>query len=145
MTKRHRPTDRARGLVEGMAFAGIPQHKIAQVLGLDAKTLRKHYAEGLECSGAIRLGEVAGNMFRIASTGKGAAAVSAGKFILNMQAGWNSLQMSDAMDDMDLSDLAMMKMTDDELYCIAREEPLPRASKIRIRSEQCKSRRDKLH
>ncbi len=145
MTKRHRPTDRAKGLVEGMALAGIPQHKIAQVLGLDAKTLRKHYAEGLECAGAIRLGEVAGNMFRIASTGSGAAAVTAGKFILCMQAGWNSIQLSDAMDDMDLSKHAMMKMTDDELYCIARGEPLPRAWEKRILTEQRQSRLKKKH
>ncbi len=145
MTKQHKPTDRARGLVEGMALTGIPQHKIAQALGLDAKTLRKRYSNELDCAGAIRLGEVTQNLFRIASTGKGAAAVSAGKFILNMQAGWSSLQMSDAMDDLDLTDDVMMTMTDEELYCTARGQPLPRASKNRIRSEKRKPRRDSLH
>ncbi len=62
-----------------------------------------------------------------------------------MQAGWNSIQLSDAMDDMDLSEHAMMKMTDDELYCIARRKPLPRAWKKRILTEQRQSWSKKKH
>ena len=145
MTKRHQPTDRARGLVEGMALAGIPQERIAQALVMDAKTLRKHYQDKLDCAGAFRLGDVARNLYRIASTGSGAAAVTAIKFILTMQAGWNSLQLSDAMEDVKPTDDNMLQMTDDELMRIAMGMPLPRSTMPRIRSEQRKSRRDKLH
>ena len=145
MTKRHKPTDRTRGLVEGMALVGISHHKIAQLLELDAKTLRKHYRFQLDCAGAFRIGDVARNIYRIASTGTGPAAVTAGKFILSTQGGWTIGQPSELMEDVELTDDAMMAMTDEELYCIARGQPLPRASKTRIRSEQRKSRRDKLH
>ena len=145
MTKRHKPTDRMRGLTEGMTLAGISQEKIAQLLELDAKTLRKHYRRELDCAGAFRLGDVALNIFKIASTGTGAAAVTAAKFILTMQGGWNGYQPIEAMEEMDLSRHAMMKMTDDELYCIARGEPLPRAWEKRILTEQRQSRRKKSH
>jgi hypothetical protein len=38
----HVPDDRSRQMVEVLSGFGIPQDKIADVIGVDGKTLRKH-------------------------------------------------------------------------------------------------------
>ncbi|MFY9993261.1 MAG: hypothetical protein WAL40_19890, partial [Rhodoplanes sp.] len=40
----HAPDDRSRQMVEVLSGFGIPQDKIADVIGVDGKTLRKRYA-----------------------------------------------------------------------------------------------------
>lgn len=133
MTKRHEPNERTRGQVEGMALAGIPQDKIAEAVGLDPKSLRKHYRGELDCAMALRLGNVARNLFKIASTGSGAAAVTAAKFILSTQAGWNGTQLPDPVDERP-TDSELHMLTDDELMRIARGQPVPRGTFARIRA-----------
>ena len=44
----HVPSQKDRLAVEGMARYGAPQAHIAVVIGIDEKTLRKHYREELD-------------------------------------------------------------------------------------------------
>lgn len=65
----HEPTDEGRRLVELHIAIGTPQEDIARVLGIDAKTLRKHYREELD-NGAVKAnGEIGGALFKKAMDG----------------------------------------------------------------------------
>jgi hypothetical protein len=44
----HAPNDRSRQMVEVLSGFGIPQDKIADVIGVDGKTLRKQAATMIE-------------------------------------------------------------------------------------------------
>jgi hypothetical protein len=44
----HRPDAFHRRQVEAMAGYGVPEHAIARVVGIDPKTLRRHYREELD-------------------------------------------------------------------------------------------------
>lgn len=44
----HIPTDQLRGLVKWLRIAGYREDKVAEAMGLDAKTLRKHYRDELD-------------------------------------------------------------------------------------------------
>jgi hypothetical protein len=46
--KAHQPDPVARRQVEAMAAYGVPETDVARVLGIDPKTLRKHYREELD-------------------------------------------------------------------------------------------------
>ncbi len=70
MTSRGRPsyepTDKDRRVVEMMAGWSIPEERIAKVLGIDPKTLRKHFADELEVGHAKLEAQLAQNLLRIA-------------------------------------------------------------------------------
>jgi hypothetical protein len=69
-------TATTREMVETMAGVGVPERDIARVVGMDAKTLRKHCREELD-TGFIRANaKVSGNLLKIA-TGEGTGAVTA--------------------------------------------------------------------
>ena len=78
-----------RSNVENMARLGIKHEAIATVLGITAKTLRKH------CKKEIALGKTMAN-FRVADAlfkkatdlNGGAASVAAAIFFLKARAGW---------------------------------------------------------
>ena len=44
----HTPEPAIRRQVEAMAGYGVPEADIARVIGIDAKTLRKHYRQELD-------------------------------------------------------------------------------------------------
>ena len=44
----HKPTERTRAEVSALYSYGIPQEEIAAYVGIDAKTLRKHYRGELD-------------------------------------------------------------------------------------------------
>lgn len=46
----YKPTEKDRGIVEGMAASGIPHLDIAKTLGIARLTLEKHYREELDVS-----------------------------------------------------------------------------------------------
>lgn len=46
----HEPTERTRAEVSALYSFGIPQEDIGRYIGIDAKTLRKHYREELDNS-----------------------------------------------------------------------------------------------
>lgn len=83
----HEPTDQSRRQVEAMAGYGVPAEDIGRVLGIDAKTLRKHYREELDTGRVKANSKVAEALYRKA-TGDGAQSVAAAIFWLKTRAQW---------------------------------------------------------
>ena len=73
---RFKPTTDQRRIVKSMAAYGIPQPGIATILGLrSVKTLRRHFRQELD-RGAIEANtQVAQSLFKMATSGKVAAAI----------------------------------------------------------------------
>ena len=80
----HEPTDASRKLVQLHATIGTQQHVIADILGIDAKTLRKHYREELDQSMAQANAQIGGALFNKAKGGDTAAMI----FWMKTRAGW---------------------------------------------------------
>jgi len=78
------PSDEQRKTVELMAAGGIPQHAIAQSLGVSPPTLRCHFRTELDRGAVKMVTQVADSLFRQAIAGN----VSACIFILKTRAGW---------------------------------------------------------
>ncbi len=94
----HQPDPAQRRQVEAMAGYGVPEHDIGRVLGIDAKTLRKHYRDELD-NGHVKANvKVAENLFRKA-TGEGREAVVAAIFWLKTRARWKETQVSEITHD----------------------------------------------
>src|SRR3954462_1750667 len=93
-----------------MAAYGIPEPNIARVVGVDPKTLRKHYRDELDMGETKANAQVAGFLFNSARTGN----VTAQIFWLKTRARWREapteLKHSGLVATKDLSQL-----TDDEL------------------------------
>jgi hypothetical protein len=83
----HRPDPVTRRQVEAMAGFGVPEVDIAGVVGIDPKTLRKHYPEELRLGHVKANAKVAENLFRKA-TGDGRESVIAAIFWMKARAGW---------------------------------------------------------
>jgi len=66
----HRSDQTSRRQVEAMAGYGVPEADIAGVIGVDPKTLRKHYRQELDHGHVKANAKVAENLFRKA-TGEG--------------------------------------------------------------------------
>jgi len=88
MTKRtkpsHEPTDAQRQTVQLHATVGTAQPLIAQIIGIDAKTLRKHYREELDVSKAKSNATIGGALFNKAKGGDTTAMI----FWMKTQAKW---------------------------------------------------------
>jgi len=85
----HQPTDASRRQVEAMAGYGVPEWDIAKVLGIDPKTLRKHYPAELELGHVKANARVAESLFKKAiAADLTAPAVNAAIFWLKTRAGW---------------------------------------------------------
>jgi hypothetical protein len=85
----HTPTERDRKTVQAMASYGVPQDEIALVIGIDPKTLRKHYGRELTIAATVANSTVAQSLFQIATMQDHTAAkVAAAKFWLECRAGW---------------------------------------------------------
>src|SRR4029450_10502644 len=80
----HKPDPAQRRQVEAMAAYGIPEINIAAVLGVDPKTLRKHYRDELDLGETKANAQVAGFLFNSARTGN----VTAQIFWLKTRAQW---------------------------------------------------------
>ena len=94
----HRPDETSRRQVEAMAGYGVPEADIARVVGIDAKTLRRHYREELETGHIKASARVAENLYRKA-TGEGREAVVAAIFWLKTRAGWKETSVSEVRHD----------------------------------------------
>ena len=88
----HRPDEAGRRQVEALAGYGIPEEEIAGVIGIDAKTLRKHYRDELGHGHTKANARVAENLYRKA-TGEGREAVTAAIFWLKTRAGWKETSL----------------------------------------------------
>ena len=102
----HKPDLAQRRQVEAMAAYGIPEINIAGVLGVDPKTLRKHYRDELDLGETKANAQVAGYLFNSAKNGN----VTAQIFWLKTRAKWREapveLQHSGAIGRKDLSELS---------------------------------------
>src|SRR5688572_17315183 len=109
----HKPDPAQRRQVEAMAAYGIPEIDISAVLGVDPKTLRKHYRDELDMGETKANAQVAGFLFNSARSGN----VSAQIFWLKTRARWREtpveLKHSGSIGRRDLSEL-----TDEDLLNI---------------------------
>ena len=80
----HKPDLASRRQVEAMAAYGIPEIDIARVVGVDPKTLRKHYRDELDMGETKANAQVAGFLFNAARSGN----VTAQIFWLKTRARW---------------------------------------------------------
>ena len=80
----HKPDPGLRRQVEAMAAYGIPETDIARVVGVDPKTLRKHYRDELDLGETKANAQVAGYLFAAAKNGN----VTAQIFWLKTRARW---------------------------------------------------------
>jgi len=80
----HAPTDAQRQLVQLHATVGTTQDVIADILGIDKKTLRKHYRAELDQAKSKANATIGGALFNKAKGGDTAAMI----FWMKTQAGW---------------------------------------------------------
>jgi hypothetical protein len=71
----HKPTDESRDTVTAMASYGIPHEDIASVVGIDAKTLRKHYRQELDTAATIANSKIAKTLYDKATNDKDTTAL----------------------------------------------------------------------
>ncbi|MFN3347348.1 hypothetical protein [Pseudorhodoplanes sp.] len=106
----HKPDPAQRRQVEAMAAYGIPELDVARVVGIDPKTLRKHYRDELDLGQTKANAQIAGFLFNNARNGNVAAQI----FWLKTRARWREspteLQHSGAIGGLDVK-----KLTDAEL------------------------------
>src|SRR6267378_4291791 len=102
----HRPDPSQRRQVEAMAAYGIPEDNISRVIGVDPKTLRKHYRDELDLGETKANAQVAGYLFNSAKNGN----VTAQIFWLKTRASWREapveLRHSGSIGRKDLSELS---------------------------------------
>lgn len=60
----HKPDDKTRATVEAMVSYGIPHEDIAKVIGIDDKTLRKHYRLEIDTASAKANAQVAQRLYK---------------------------------------------------------------------------------
>jgi hypothetical protein len=93
---KYQPDAKARAQVEAMAAYGAPQEDIARVVGVDAKTLRKHFREELDTGHVKANARVAESLFRKACA-DGPNAVTAAIFWLKTRAGWKETSVVESV------------------------------------------------
>lgn len=81
---KHEPTPETRKLVQLHTTVGTTQDNVARIIGIDAKTLRKHYRDELDLSLAKANATIGGALFNKAKAGDTAAMI----FWMKTQAGW---------------------------------------------------------
>src|SRR5882724_5562243 len=110
------PTTAQRQMVEAMAGCGIPETDIAAVVGIAAKTLRKHFRAELATGHIKANAKVAGNLYRIA-TGNGREAVTAAIFWLKVRAQWKetSVHQHTGADGGPIEHIDVSALSDDDL------------------------------
>src|SRR5712672_2446286 len=108
----HKADPAQRRQVEAMAAYGIPADDISRVVGIDAKTLRKHYRDELDLGETKANAQVAGFLFNSARTGN----VTAQIFWLKTRARWREtpleLKHSGSIANRDLSELKDQELLD---------------------------------
>ena len=102
----HEPDPVLRRQVEALAGYGIPELDIAGVVGIDPKTLRRHYRAELDHGHVKANAKVAENLFRKA-TGEGREAVPAAIFWLKTRAGWRETPQAHEVGVYDLSKISV--------------------------------------
>jgi hypothetical protein len=112
----HKPDPAQRRQVEAMAAYGIPEIDISAVLGVDPKTLRKHYRDELDLGETKANAQVAGFLFNSARSGN----VTAQIFWLKTRARWRETP-TELRHSGWIARKEMCEYTDEELMAIIRE------------------------
>lgn len=102
----HKPTAETRASVKALAKYGIIETEIAAYIGIDPKTLRKHYRTELDESFTKANLRVAQALYDSAITQKN---VSAQIFWLKVRAGWREKEQIDIDQDRKLKELQIKK------------------------------------
>jgi hypothetical protein len=112
MGRAHKPDVGSRRQVEAMAAYGIPEIDVARVIGIDPKTLRKHYRDELDLGETKANAQVAGFLFNSARNGN----VTAQIFWLKTRARWREtpteLRHSGSIGTRDVSELTDQELMD---------------------------------
>ena len=103
------PSDEQRRTVRAMSGFGVPQPDIAIHVGIDPKTLRKHFREELDRGSIEATTKVAQSLFRMATEGNNVAAAI---FWMKARAGWREKH------EIELSARPVRESTDAELMRI---------------------------
>ena len=77
-----------------MAAYGVPETEIGAVVGIDAKTLRKHYRQELDHGHTKANVKVAEALYRKA-LGEGRESVTAAIFWMKARAGWREVAVTE--------------------------------------------------
>lgn len=83
----YQPTDADRKQVELLSGIGVPIEQIGLIIGIDKKTVQKHYRDELDVGQAKAMSRVSKRLFEIA-TGDGRDSLTACIFWLKCRAGW---------------------------------------------------------
>lgn len=75
MTDKHLPTDESKRMVESTSGLGLPHEQIGILVGIDDKTLRKHYRHELDLGKAKANGQIAKTLFNRATGGDTASLI----------------------------------------------------------------------
>jgi hypothetical protein len=111
----HHPDERGRRQVEALAAYGVPETDIARVVGIDPKTLRKHYRDELDLGATKATAKVAEFLFRKATT-EGPQCVTAAIFWMKTRGGWRETPQAH-----EVAFKPASEMTDEELLARIRE------------------------
>jgi hypothetical protein len=84
------PTEEERRTVRVLSGYGVPQEGIATHIGVDAKTLRKHFRDELDRGSVEATAKVAQTLFHLATVDKYVAAVI---FWMKARAGWRETKV----------------------------------------------------
>ena len=79
------PTEEQRRTVKALSGYGVPQDGIAIHIGIDAKTLRKHFRDELDRGSVEATAKVAQSLFAMATKGNNVAAAI---FWMKVRGGW---------------------------------------------------------
>jgi hypothetical protein len=79
------PTEEQRRTVKALSGYGVPQESIAIHIGVDPKTLRKHFRDELDRGSVEATAKVAQTLFHLATVEKNVASVI---FWMKARAGW---------------------------------------------------------
>jgi hypothetical protein len=79
------PTEEQRRTVKALSGYGVPQDSIAIHIGVDPKTLRKHFRDELDRGSVEATAKVAQTLFHLATVEKNVASVI---FWMKARAGW---------------------------------------------------------
>ena len=105
------PTEEQRRTVRAMSGFGVPQDGIATHLGIDPKTMRKHFRDDLDRGSVEATTKVAQSLFNMATKGNNVAAAI---FWMKARAGWREKH------EIELSTRPLEQMSDADLEFLIR-------------------------
>ena len=87
----HQPTEKQRQMVQIAKAAGLTDDQVSGLIGIDLKTLRKHYRSELDNANSRAIAAVAANLYKRA-TSDAKEAVPAAIFWLKTRGGWREVE-----------------------------------------------------